>query len=106
MMRGRGSDRLKFGTECIAGGVRFRLWAPLHETIGIELDGRALHCMTVMPDGWHEFMSTEARPGSHYRFVLPDGRKVPDPASRFQPMDVHGPSEVIDPGAYRWRTTA
>src|SRR5262249_19641392 len=27
---------------------------------------------------------------------------VPDPASRFQPEDVHGPSEVIDPLAYPW----
>ena len=28
-----------------------------------------------------------------------------DPASRFQPEDVHGPSEVIDPRAYRWEHT-
>jgi maltooligosyltrehalose trehalohydrolase len=28
---------------------------------------------------------------------------VPDPASRFQPEDVHGPGEVIDPAHYRWR---
>ena len=27
---------------------------------------------------------------------------VPDPASRFQPEDVHGPSEVVDPAAYAW----
>ena len=31
------------------------------------------------------------------------GPLVPDPASRFQPQDVHGPSEVIDPNAYRWQ---
>src|SRR6185503_19647645 len=24
----------------------------------------------------------------------------------FQPEDVHGPSEIIDPGAYQWRETA
>jgi maltooligosyltrehalose trehalohydrolase len=30
------------------------------------------------------------------------GSKAPDPAARFQPEDVHGPSEVIDPAAYRW----
>jgi 1,4-alpha-glucan branching enzyme len=28
---------------------------------------------------------------------------VPDPASRYQPEDVHGPSVVIDPRAYSWR---
>jgi malto-oligosyltrehalose trehalohydrolase len=43
-----------------------------------------------------------ARAGSFYQFVLPDGRHVPDPASRFQPMDVHGPSEIIDPAGYEW----
>ena len=31
------------------------------------------------------------------------GQRVPDPASRFQPDDVNGPSEAIDPSAYRWR---
>ncbi|MGI4756153.1 MAG: malto-oligosyltrehalose trehalohydrolase, partial [Janthinobacterium lividum] len=31
---------------------------------------------------------------------------VPDPASRFQPDDVHGPSEVIDPSSYAWHDTA
>ena len=28
---------------------------------------------------------------------------VPDPASRAQADDVHGPSVVVDPRAYRWR---
>ena len=27
---------------------------------------------------------------------------MPDPASRFQPRDVDGPSEVVDPGAFAW----
>ena len=31
------------------------------------------------------------------------GCACPDPASRYQPEDVHGPSEVIDPAAYVWR---
>ena len=33
-------------------------------------------------------------------------QEVPDPASRFQPRDVHGPSEVIDPGAFAWQDHA
>lgn len=49
-------------------------------------------------------MVADARAGARYRFVLPDGREVPDPASRFQPQDVHGPSEVVDLSAYRWKT--
>jgi len=53
-------------------------------------------------DGWHELLTHEAKPGSLYQYVLPDGMMVPDPASRFQPDDVHGPSEVIDPLSYDW----
>jgi malto-oligosyltrehalose trehalohydrolase len=56
--------------------------------------------------GWHVLRTDAAAPGSRYRFVLPDGLHVPDPASRFQPEDVHGPSEVIDPAAHRWSDAA
>ncbi len=34
------------------------------------------------------------------------GQLVPDPASRFQPHDVNGPSEVIDPNAFAWQDAA
>jgi maltooligosyltrehalose trehalohydrolase len=35
---------------------------------------------------------------------MPDGLAVPDPAARAQAGDVHGPSLLVDPRAYRWRT--
>ena len=37
-----------------------------------------------------------------YRYRVNRGNFFPDPASRFQPRGVHGPSQVIDPGAFRW----
>jgi malto-oligosyltrehalose trehalohydrolase len=52
--------------------------------------------------GWHELTTKQASVGSRYQFVLPDGSRVPDPASRFQPSDVHGPSEVVDPKSHPW----
>ena len=58
--------------------------------------------MQATAAGWHA-CTLPARPGSLYQFVLPDGLRVPDPASRYQPEDVHGPSEVIDPGRLRWQ---
>jgi malto-oligosyltrehalose trehalohydrolase len=58
--------------------------------------------MTPRGDGWHELDPQGARVGSRYRFVVADGLRVPDPASRFQPQDVHGPSEVIDPAQWQW----
>ena len=53
-------------------------------------------------DGWHELAIEDASPGTRYRFVLPGGFRVPDPASRYAPLGVHGPSEVIDPNAFQW----
>ncbi len=53
-------------------------------------------------NGWHELAVDDAGPGTQYRFVMPDGFRVPDPASRYAPFGVHGPSELIDPDAYQW----
>ena len=94
--------RMPFGAELQADGrVRFRLWAPPHRKLRIELDGQA-RAMRPVGEGWHELVTDRARAGTRYRFVLSDGLRVPDPASRYQPGDVHGPSEVVDPGAYVW----
>jgi malto-oligosyltrehalose trehalohydrolase len=96
---------MPFGAEFQPGGsVRFSLWAPNHERIAIELNEAAPALpMQRDTDGWHRLTTDRAGPGSRYRFMLPDGFAVPDPASRYQPADVHGPSEVIDPLAYAWR---
>jgi malto-oligosyltrehalose trehalohydrolase len=96
------AHRMPFGAEPRAEGVRFRLWAPSHAAIELELDGAGTRPMRRVADGWHELVTHSARAGTRYRFVLPDGLRVPDPASRHQPEDVHGPSEVIDPGAFAW----
>jgi maltooligosyltrehalose trehalohydrolase len=98
---------MKFGAEIVPKGVRFRLWAPKHQHVSIELADEAVRLpMCPLGGGWHELIVASARPGTRYSFVLPGGSHVPDPASRFQPFDVHGPSEVIDPSAYEWRDGA
>jgi glycogen operon protein len=96
---------MPLGAQLIGnGGVRFRIWAPSHPNVSLELDGGATDLpMQPLEGGWHELVTQQARAGSHYRFVLSNGSRVPDPGSRYQPNDVHGPSEVIDPGAYLWR---
>ena len=99
----RRAHRMPFGAEARGDGVRFRLRAPSQPAIGLELDGAA-EPLAMRRDaaGWHELVAPSARAGTRYRFVLPDGLRVPDPASRFQPADVHGPSEVVDPEAFAW----
>jgi malto-oligosyltrehalose trehalohydrolase len=94
---------MPFGTRIGRdGAVRFRVWAPTHASITLEIEGATL-ALERDPAGWHEIVTGAAAPGSRYRFVLPDGLRVPDPASRHQPEDVHGPSELIDPASYPWR---
>lgn len=98
------APEMPFGASVRADGtVRFRLWAPSHAEIRMEIDAAPeLLRMHNRGEGWHELITDRARAGSRYRFVLPDGTRVADPASRFQPDDVEGPSEVCDPDAYPW----
>src|SRR5262249_32261815 len=42
------------------------------------------------------------RAGARYKYRLDGGDAFPDPISRFQPLGVHGPSEVIDGHAFLW----
>lgn len=100
--------RMPFGAELQAGGgVRFRLWAPQCPHISVAIrsaDGSLERVvpMVALGDGWHELVDKIAGAGTLYDYLLPDGMHVPDPASRFQPQDVHGPSEVIDPANFAW----
>ena len=86
------------------GGVRFRLWAPAASSLALAIEGRAEALpMTRERDGWYERVVADAEAGTRYQYQLPDGRKVADPASRYQPEDAEGVSEVIDAAAYGWK---
>ena len=92
---------MPFGAEVLArGGVRFRLWAPGATRVELVLAGKSLAMHAA--DGWFERVEAQAGPGTLYQYRIDGELLVPDPASRFQPRDVDGPSEVIAPQAYRW----
>jgi maltooligosyltrehalose trehalohydrolase len=55
--------------------------------------------------GYHAALVRDARPGARYRYGVDGTGPYPDPASRSQPDGVHGPSEVVDPAAFRWADT-
>jgi len=42
-------------------------------------------------------------PGSLYQLYVDGQGPFPDPASRYQPQGVHGPSAIVDPASYRWQ---
>ena len=43
-----------------------------------------------------------AKHGDLYWIELPDGTRRPDPATRFQPRGVHGPSQLVDTNSFKW----
>ena len=93
----------QFGAEVLAdGGVRFRLWAPAAQRVDLLLEKKSVP-MEAAGDGWFERVEPSAKAGSLYKYRIDGSLEVPDPASRFQPQDVSGPSEVIDPHAFEWR---
>jgi maltooligosyltrehalose trehalohydrolase len=95
-------DQLMFGAKLTGEGVHFRLWAPDQDRVSLLLDGCDPMPMVRRHDGWHNLITSAAKVGTLYKYRLQNGLEVPDPASRFQPMDVHGPSEIVDPYNHVW----
>lgn len=98
--------RMPFGAEPdAAGNTRFALWAPAARRVELCLttgDGESVIPMPAAGDGWYRLVTERAAAGDRYRYRIDGRRSVPDPASRFQPADVHGPSELVDPTGWRW----
>ena len=101
-----GVHAMPYGAQCEGKQVRFRLWAPALESVelNLHLEGHwQRRAMQPAEPGWFELRTEEAAPGTLYSYRLPDGLAVPDPASRRQYDDVHGPSVVVDAGTFEWR---
>jgi maltooligosyltrehalose trehalohydrolase len=89
----------------VPGGTAFRVWAPRIERLEAVVEqegGASLHALARGPDGTFSAVLPEVGPGARYKYCLDGDRRLPDPASRFQPQGVHGPSQVVDPGAFNW----
>ncbi|MGC3974490.1 MAG: malto-oligosyltrehalose trehalohydrolase [Nitrospira sp.] len=99
----RGEHRLTLGAQVTDEGVRFRCWAPRAARVDVVLEARnAIHPLSKQADGYWTGLIPEASAGMHYRYQLDGGQVYPDPCSRFQPEGPHGPSLIVDPGAYTW----
>src|SRR5262245_3224983 len=90
-----------------SGSTCFRVWAPEHQSV--ELEVRAGGAIELRPltrerEGDWSAQFGDVGPGAFYRYRLGgrDDLTFPDPASRFQPHGVHGPSQVVEPSAFRW----
>lgn len=93
-----------FGAFCSRGGVEFRVWAPAASLVELVVEA-PVKCSIALQqhcDGvWRRFVAGLG-PGTLYWYRLDGEGPYPDPASRFQPHGVHGPSEVIDASNFAW----
>ena len=86
-------------------GVQFRVWAPARDRVQLVVDpGRPdsrTFALDRVADG--TFTGTfDLASGTRYAYLLDGAGPFPDPASRFQPDGVHGPSAIVDPRAFAW----
>ncbi|MGE5258729.1 MAG: malto-oligosyltrehalose trehalohydrolase, partial [Hyphomicrobiales bacterium] len=94
----------KLGPTLFGGGrCRFCVWAPFTRSVEVHLLSPRERLEPLAPErhGYHCGVLEGIEPGALYRFRLDGSRERPDPASRFQPRGVHGPSQVVDP-AFNW----
>jgi maltooligosyltrehalose trehalohydrolase len=110
----RPQRRLPVGADVLPdGGVHFRVWAPQRQRVEVVLEGGpryssegepAVFALEPEGTGYFSGLVAAASAGTLYRYRLGgEAALYPDPASRFQPQGPHGPSQVIDPGAFPWQ---
>jgi len=89
----------------------FSVWAPLRKQVTLELmrrQGKDLDIEKSVPmtPGEHGRFEVELpglEEGQLYRFTLDGDTSRPDPASHHQPLDVHGPSALVDHAGFVWQ---
>jgi maltooligosyltrehalose trehalohydrolase len=92
--------RLELGaTPVDAERCQFVVWAPFAERVEAHVldPSERLMDMERLGNGYYRTVVEDVGPGALYVYRLDGDREFPDPASRYQPEGVHGPSRVVDP---------
>ncbi|MFY4728274.1 malto-oligosyltrehalose trehalohydrolase, partial [Nitrospira sp. BLG_2] len=94
---------IPLGAQMIEEGVQFRVWAPKSTRIDVLFGNGKTQSLERDERGYFSGIASNASPGMTYRYRLDGEKDYPDPCSRFQPEGPHGPSQIVNPSAYRWR---
>src|SRR5882724_10501868 len=97
---------MKLGAIPGPDGTRFRVWAPKADSLSVAVAGGPVVPLRRDAEGYFTGEAAGVRAGARYFYRFSDGRERPDPASLFQPLGVHGPSEVVDLDGLAPRTPA
>lgn len=88
-------------------GCTFRVWAPEKKRMLLHLvEEDRLIPMEKDRDGYFTCTISGVQPGNTYHYQPEDGKDYPDPASHYQPLGMHGPSQIVDHCQYAWNDGA
>lgn len=96
---------MKIGAEYKgSGNCEFSVWAPLLREVAVQIVSPHQRLIPMKKDeeGYWKATTTDTEPGTLYFYKLDNNIERPDPASKFQPQGVHGPSQIIDPNLFSW----
>ncbi len=114
----------QYGAHVVNNKVRFKVWAPRAEkaelllmdplkAIDVPLQQRIREAIPMTPDrsGRSFYLEKADLPMDQknlymFRIYYSDGsisKPLPDPRSRYQPEDVHGPSQIVPQDNYQWQ---
>ncbi len=95
----------KLGATALPNGeCRFLVWAPSCQSVDIHFVSSPDRLIRMEPDGrgYFQALVPQVSPGTTYFYRLNGSQDRPDPASRYQPQGVHGPSEVVGIHDFSW----
>ena len=80
------------------------VWAPLIQSIDIQFKHEHI-ALEPLDYGYWQIKTKKLKPNDRYNFIINREKKLPDPASLYQPEGVHGPSQAYDLKAFKWTDT-
>jgi maltooligosyltrehalose trehalohydrolase len=84
---------------------QFTLWGPELEAVEVQLlaPRQASYSLQRSPLGYWSATVDDIPEGTQYVYRVNYSEERPDPASRYQPEGVHGPSTVVNPRRFQWQ---
>lgn len=99
----------KLGAQYLGQGMTFfRVWAPFATMVEVHAhlsQGDRIEPLLPEEHGYFSKTIDGIGPGDRYYLRLDQRQEFPDPASRWQPDGVHGPSAIVDPDGFDWHDT-
>ncbi len=86
------------------GRCEFIVWAPLRKSVELKIIAPAERMVPLerSEKGYWRVEVGDVFPEAYYLYRLDGEKELPDPASRYQPQGVHGPSQVVDHSSFPW----